>query len=632
MAFQSGYQQPGMGQFNQDPVDIYAEQISEEERKRATRANLEFTHFNYIDEDKLGYISVFCIIVNRMIGTGIFEQPSTILAGCGSLGASLFLWALGAIIAFSGLMVHIEFGLTIPRYPDPRSNNRYKPIPRSGGEKNYFEFLFRRQKLLPQCIYAVTFVFLGNTAGNAIVFADYFLRMVGVQDPSASTPWGTKAVAVAVISFACFAHSIWRKGGIFLLNILAIIKIFILWTIIVLGYAARAGHFESVLREDPPAWESFEPSEAFHGRSTGLYGWTIAILSVLFAFGGYENANYVLSEIKNPKVVFPRATITALVFTAATYILTIASYYLVIPVEMMFPDQNGTVPKPILLFFGTLFNNNSGVKQGVSALVALSSFGNLMTVTFVASRVKQEIAKEGILPWYEFWQKDWDSGYRLFTDMFTALKDKNPATKATRKDKTPTPALLLHWGTSLILILAPPERIAYQLFTRMYTYMIQACFGAILGGGLLYLRYIKPLSNKNFKWKKLAKNEFNVWKPLRPIFPLIYFVSTTFLIIAPFIQHGDSGDSKISQSSALQWYIFPTVCLSLFGVGTIYWIIIAFFIPFFFQKELFRQRDAEINLKGNLEWEGVKAKWLPVDAHHPPGQEDDPELPTGKSR
>ncbi|KAK6532178.1 hypothetical protein TWF694_003338 [Orbilia ellipsospora] len=608
--------------------DIFETEITQADQLRAAKAVSKLTKFNYVEQDKLGYVGVFCLVINRMIGTGIFEQPSTILAGCGSLGASLFLWALGAIIAFSGLMVHIEFGLTIPRYPDPRNGNRYKPIPRNGGEKNYFAFLFRRQKLLPECIYAVIFVFLGNTAGNAIVFAEYFLRMAGVSNPGKTNPWGTKGVAVAVITVACLAHSIWRKGGILLIKFLAIIKISILWAIVILGYIARAGRFSSVLAEDPPAWSAFAPGEVFQGRSTGLYGWTIAILGVLFAFGGYENANYVLSEIENPKKVFPRATITALVFTAVTYILIIVSYSLVIPVESMFPDQNGTVAKPVLLFFGKLFNNKEGVQQGVSALVALSSFGNLVTVTFVAARVKQEIAKEGIIPFYKFWLKDWDSGYRVVTDPFGGAKAADPAMRAIRKDKTPTPALLLHWITSLILILAPPEQIGYQLFTRMYTYMIQACFGAILGGGLLYLRYIKPLSNRNFEWKELAKREFR-WS--NSIFPFIYFLSTTFLVVAPFIQHGDAGDSKISQSSSLKWFIFPTVCLSLFGVGTIYWFILAFIVPWWFKVELFRHRDAELNSKGNLEWEGVKAKWISVGAHHSSVQDEDPELPTGTS-
>ncbi|KAF3909906.1 hypothetical protein ABW21_db0209770 [Orbilia brochopaga] len=247
------------------------------------------------NKDKMGSKSVFLLIVNRMIGTGIFEQPSTVLAGCGSLGASLLLWLLGGLIAFSGLMVHIEFGLMVPRYSD-RYGRHWKCIPRSGGEKNYFEYLFNfvRLDLLPVCVYGLIFLFLGNTAGNSYIFAQYFLRMTGVTDAG---EWTTKGVAVAVITFACVMHSIWRKGGIYLLNGLAVIKILILWAIIILGYAARGGAFEDVKNEKPPAWVYFEPDRSFKGRSTGFYGWAIAILSVLYAFGGYENANCKLYPI-----------------------------------------------------------------------------------------------------------------------------------------------------------------------------------------------------------------------------------------------------------------------------------------------------------------------------------------------
>ncbi|KAF3930360.1 hypothetical protein ABW19_dt0203560 [Dactylella cylindrospora] len=624
-AFDPHYQaQAGMKHTTEN---VRQQELTDKLRDRAREANLKTFVYHY--DDKLGYISVFCLIVNRMIGTGIFEQPSTILAGSGSPGASLLLWALGAIIAFSGLMVHIEYGLTIPRYPD-RSSGGWVCIPRSGGEKNYFEFLFRKQKLLPVCIYGVIFVFLGNTAGNSIVFADYFMRMCGNQNPSA-TPWIMKLVAVGVISFACFMHSIWRKGGIYMLNILAIIKVFILWTIIVLGYVARAGHFESVNELNPPSWSSFETENAFHGRTTGIYGWAIAILGVLYAFGGYENANYVLSEIKNPRKVFPRATITAVVFTSITYILTIVSYYIVVPAEEMFPDANGKVSKPVLLFFGQLFSDTPGVQQGVSALVALSSFGNLMTVTFVASRVKQEIAKEGILPFYKFWEMEWDSGWRSISDCFTGRRRRSND-DTPRADKTPIPALLLHWITSLILILAPPEAIVYQLFTRMYAYMIHACFGVILGGGLLYLRYIKPLFNPRFEWVQLAEESFNIWKPLRPVFPAIYLLSASFLVIGPFIQHGNSGQSKIAQSTALKWYIFPTVCLSLFGVGTLYWLLVDGLIPLITKKRLVRHREADIDRNGDLDWEGVKAKWLRKNVEGAADPDlDDPQLPRGSN-
>ena len=84
--------------------------------------------------DKLGIFSTGCLLINRMIGTGIFETPKTILIGTRSVSGALFMWCVGSLIAFAGLLVYLELGLTVPRY---LVRGRWRSVPRSGGEKNY---------------------------------------------------------------------------------------------------------------------------------------------------------------------------------------------------------------------------------------------------------------------------------------------------------------------------------------------------------------------------------------------------------------------------------------------------------------------------------------------------------------
>lgn len=50
----------------------------------------------------LGYMSTAALIINKMIGTGIFSKPSSVLANTGSKGASMFLWVTGGIMTLSG--------------------------------------------------------------------------------------------------------------------------------------------------------------------------------------------------------------------------------------------------------------------------------------------------------------------------------------------------------------------------------------------------------------------------------------------------------------------------------------------------------------------------------------------------
>jgi amino acid transporter len=100
-------------------------------------------------------VSATFLVVNRVIGTGIFATPGSILALSGSVGLSLFMWLAGAIIALAGTAVYLEFGTAIPQ---------------NGGEKNYLEYVYRKPKFLITGLYTGYVVLLGWASGNSVIF------------------------------------------------------------------------------------------------------------------------------------------------------------------------------------------------------------------------------------------------------------------------------------------------------------------------------------------------------------------------------------------------------------------------------------------------------------------------------
>ena len=82
---------------------------------------------------RLGYYTVLCFLVNRIIGTGLFVSPGTVITGTQSVGFSLLFWLFGAISFFAVSYLYVEFGLNVPRY------NKI-PVPRNGGELNYVRY------------------------------------------------------------------------------------------------------------------------------------------------------------------------------------------------------------------------------------------------------------------------------------------------------------------------------------------------------------------------------------------------------------------------------------------------------------------------------------------------------------
>lgn len=70
-----------------------------------------------------------------LLGVGIFNSPGVVFSNTQSVGLSLILWAIGAIMALAGVVVYNELGLTIPRWPF--GPDLKISTPRSGEALNY---------------------------------------------------------------------------------------------------------------------------------------------------------------------------------------------------------------------------------------------------------------------------------------------------------------------------------------------------------------------------------------------------------------------------------------------------------------------------------------------------------------
>lgn len=86
---------------------------------------------------RLTTTDVVCLVLNRMIGSGIFMTPQVVMKGTNSTGAALLLWFAGAIHSLAGMYVYIEYGLNVPRVV---FQGVEQSVPRSGGDLHYVGF------------------------------------------------------------------------------------------------------------------------------------------------------------------------------------------------------------------------------------------------------------------------------------------------------------------------------------------------------------------------------------------------------------------------------------------------------------------------------------------------------------
>lgn len=160
--------------------------------------------------------------------------------------------------------------------------------------------------------------------------------------------------------------------------------------------------------------------------------------------------------------------------------------------------------------------------------MALSAFGNVMTVTFAQSRVNQELAKEGVIPYPRFWASSWPFG-------------------------SPSAGLLLHFIPSFIVIVAIPFGDAYNFILDVEGYP-SSVINFLVVVGFFWLRYNLPDAPRPFK----------VWLPVA----MFYLVAQAFLLVAPFLRPpGGKGDTS------LPYWLYPIVGISVLAGGVVYWAV-----------------------------------------------------------
>jgi hypothetical protein len=91
-----------------------------------------------VDNDLLNGYTIVGLVINKMIGSGIFTVPPKVLAGTRSVGGSLLVWTACGNICLCDCYCWLELGLNLP-FRNVLEDGAVRKVstPRSGGEKNF---------------------------------------------------------------------------------------------------------------------------------------------------------------------------------------------------------------------------------------------------------------------------------------------------------------------------------------------------------------------------------------------------------------------------------------------------------------------------------------------------------------
>jgi APA family basic amino acid/polyamine antiporter len=206
----------------------------------------------------------------------------------------------------------------------------------------------------------------------AITFATYALHFAGVAD-AARVPLAISAILVlSVINYFGV------KPGSRVLNVFVVLKVAALGVLIGAGFlvAAYAG------------WLHQGRAIAAGAPSTPI-AFGAALVPILFSYGGWQNANYVAEEIKDPARNLPLSLVAGTVAVIAIYLATNVVYVRALGLEGLAATTTpaAEVARRIFGVAGDAF---------VSAAIAISTFGFLNLSILAPTRVYYAMAADQV--------------------------------------------------------------------------------------------------------------------------------------------------------------------------------------------------------------------------------------------
>nr|PZN89983.1 MAG: amino acid permease [bacterium] len=310
---------------------------------------------------RLGLFDGTMVVVGGIIGAGIFLNPAIVAQRVGSPGLILAAWALGGVVALLGALCFAELGARRPE---------------AGGG-----YVYLRETLgpLPAFLYGWTLLLVINSGGIAAVgmtFASYAADLAGL--PAAMV----KPLAIAAIAVLTVINYVGIRPGATTQNIFTVLKLVALGGLILAGLTLATRGTEA-------SGATEAPGPALHGVADVAVALGAALIPVLFAFGGWQNANFVAGEIREPQRNVPRALLLGVGIVVATYLLANLAY-----VTTLGAAGLAASAAPASDTMRALLGPAGGTF--IAAGIVLSTFGFLNLSILAAPRVYQAMADDGL--------------------------------------------------------------------------------------------------------------------------------------------------------------------------------------------------------------------------------------------
>ncbi len=287
------------------------------------------------------------LTVGMILGALIFKAPATVAGATSGVGEFLLAWLLGGAVSLCGALVYAELAA---RHPD--TGGEYAFLTRGWGRGVGFVFAWSR----------MTVIQTGAIAAVAFVFGDYASEILRFERQSPAIWAALSVIALTLLNLAGTLQSKTLQKVMELMLICGLI----LFSIAAIWIGSRIGGA-------PKA-----PAAA----GGGAFGF--AMIFVLLAYGGWNEAAYLAGEVQDARRNMTRILVGGVIAVTALYLLVNIGYLAVLghagvkdskavaaDVMRLIVGERGAVLIALLVCVSVLTTINAAIFTGARTSYAL---------------------------------------------------------------------------------------------------------------------------------------------------------------------------------------------------------------------------------------------------------------------
>ena len=407
---------------------------------------------------RLGLWSAVAVLVGSTIGSGIFRTPAGVARLVDDVPLFLLAWVVGAVVVLCGALTYSELAAAFPR-----SGGVYVFVRESFGPLPAFLFTWAELLVIRPGAYGA----IGITASA------YTLRTLG-HDPAAVMahlgPLSISAEQLLGAGYIVLVGIVNYFGihrGAVVQNLSTILKVGALVVLVIAGLTLGDAN-------------AAVPNMIAQRAHVGLSPFLLAMVAILWAYDGWADLAFVGGEVQRPQKTLPQALLIGTATVVVLYLGANLVYLHLIPIQEMKHAELVAADVARLLV------GPAGV-VGISAVIAVSTFGTLNGSMMTAPRIFFAAAEDGMLP--------------------QALARIDPRTSS------PTAAVLLMIVMGVIFILVRTfNDLAEQFIIGIWP------FYALAVAGVFVLRRTRPR----------LERPYMTWG--YPLVPIVFLVAALFVL------------------------------------------------------------------------------------------------------